>query len=161
MILQYYIYPISQLGSSLLARIKVRYVCDFRSCLTPEQYLAIERSAESRAALMRARGRSPPDIAYISPSKYSLLNDRQGPFFYPDVSVYRGDPQLADDFKDTLLNPTLVIEVLSPSSEAYDRGKKFAAYRRIDFASRICPGFANRTRHRELPRGTGRNVDRH
>jgi hypothetical protein len=58
---------------------------------------------------------------------------KQGPFFYPDVSVYCGEAQLADDFKDTLLSPTLVIEVLSPSSEPYDRGKKFAAYRRIDF----------------------------
>jgi Uma2 family endonuclease len=46
--------------------------------------------------------------------------------------VYCGDPQLADDYKDTLLNPVIVIEVLSKSTEAYDRGHKFAEYRRLE-----------------------------
>ncbi|MEM6285339.1 MAG: Uma2 family endonuclease, partial [Chloroflexota bacterium] len=41
-------------------------------------------------------------------------------------------PQFADDQFDTLLNPTLIIEVLSPSTERYDRGQKFAYYREID-----------------------------
>jgi hypothetical protein len=41
---------------------------------------------------------------------------KQGPFFYPDVSVHCGDAELADDWKDTLLNPILIIEVLSPPS---------------------------------------------
>jgi len=50
---------------------------------------------------------------------------------YPDVLVVCGDPQLADEELDTLLNPTLVIEVLSPSTESYDRGRKFASYRTI------------------------------
>jgi Uma2 family endonuclease len=48
------------------------------------------------------------------------------------VSVYCGEPVLGDEYQDTILNPTLIIEVLSPSTEAYDRGKKFAAYRSIE-----------------------------
>ena len=50
---------------------------------------------------------------------------------YPDVMAVCGDPQLTDEDIDTLLNPTLIIEVLSPSTESYDRGKKFASYRTI------------------------------
>jgi Uma2 family endonuclease len=57
---------------------------------------------------------------------------KSGPFFYPDATVYCGEPQLADNFKDTLLNPNLVIDVLSQSSAAYDRSEKFAGYRKID-----------------------------
>ena len=43
-----------------------------------------------------------------------------------------GDPHLEDEHLDTLLNPTLIIEVLSPTSEAYDRGKKFEHYRSVE-----------------------------
>jgi Uma2 family endonuclease len=123
--------------------------------LTPEQYLEMERKAEFKseyfdgemfamsggllphalvsAALVIAigvalRGRN----CRVAGSDLRIGVSKSGPFFYPDATVYCGEPQLADDFKDTLLNPTLVIEVLSPSSEAYDRGKKFAAYRKID-----------------------------
>ena len=49
---------------------------------------------------------------------------------YPDISVYCGDPQLGDN-ETTLLNPTVIIEVLSPSTRDYDRGGKFAHYRSI------------------------------
>lgn len=49
---------------------------------------------------------------------------------YPDVAV-SCDPQFADEEVDTLLSPTLIIEVLSPSRESYDRGAKFGAYRAI------------------------------
>ena len=52
-------------------------------------------------------------------------------YYYPDVAVVCGAPQFEDAQVDTLLNPTLLIEVLSPSTEAYDRGKKFAHYRKI------------------------------
>lgn len=55
-----------------------------------------------------------------------------GLFTYPDVVVVCGEPRLADEHLDTLLNPTLLIEVLSPSTEAYDRGKKFEHYRTIE-----------------------------
>ena len=52
-------------------------------------------------------------------------------YAYPDVVVVCGEPQFEDDCFDTLLNPTLIVEVLSPSSEKHDRTKKFADYRRI------------------------------
>jgi Uma2 family endonuclease len=52
-------------------------------------------------------------------------------YTYPDISVACGEPQFADDEFDTLLNPTVIIEVLSPTTESYDRGKKFQHYRRL------------------------------
>ena len=51
---------------------------------------------------------------------------------YPDVSVVCGTPDYLDDSGDVLLNPCLVVEVLSPSTESYDRGEKFERYKRID-----------------------------
>lgn len=51
---------------------------------------------------------------------------------YPDVILVCGEPQFLDDRRDTLLNPTLIVEVLSPSTEAYDRGRKFEHYRSIE-----------------------------
>ena len=50
---------------------------------------------------------------------------------YPDVSVVCGQQRFLDDQEDTLLNPIVIVEVLSDSTEAYDRGKKFAHYRQI------------------------------
>jgi len=52
-------------------------------------------------------------------------------YYYPDVSVVCGKPEFEDTYLDTLLNPTLLIEILSPSTEAYDRGGKFNHYRKI------------------------------
>jgi len=52
-------------------------------------------------------------------------------YTYPDVTVVCDDPQFEDDGVDTLLNPTLIVEVLSPSTERYDRGKKFQQYRML------------------------------
>ncbi len=54
-----------------------------------------------------------------------------GSYFYPDVVVVCGEPQFEDNVFDTLLNPTLVIEVLSPSTEVYDRGEKFRHYQEL------------------------------
>ena len=50
---------------------------------------------------------------------------------YPDIAVVCGQPEFADSHVDTLLNSTLLIEILSPSTEASDRGDKFAEYRGI------------------------------
>jgi len=55
----------------------------------------------------------------------------QGLYTYPDMVVTYDDPKFEDDHVDTLLNPTLIIEVLSPSTERYDRGDKFRHYRQI------------------------------
>ncbi|NJO17289.1 MAG: Uma2 family endonuclease [Thioploca sp.] len=49
---------------------------------------------------------------------------------YPDVSVYCGQPELTDNNK-TLLNPVVIIEVLSPTTRNYDQGEKFRLYRSI------------------------------
>jgi Uma2 family endonuclease len=54
-----------------------------------------------------------------------------GLYTYPDVTVVCGQPQLADEHGDTLLNPTFIAEVLSPTTEGYDRGRKFEHYRTI------------------------------
>jgi Uma2 family endonuclease len=55
-----------------------------------------------------------------------------GLYTYPDLAVVCGEPIFEDDFVDTLLNPTLLIEVLSPSTERYDRIAKSSYYRTID-----------------------------
>ncbi|MBZ5725206.1 MAG: Uma2 family endonuclease [Acidobacteriia bacterium] len=54
-----------------------------------------------------------------------------GLYTYPDVIVVCGPPQFADDQKDTLLNPTVIVEVLSVSTKDYDRGRKFDHYRTL------------------------------
>jgi Uma2 family endonuclease len=54
-----------------------------------------------------------------------------GLYTYPDVTVVCGRPELEDSELDTLLNPQLIVEVLSTSTEAYDRGEKFEQYRSI------------------------------
>ncbi|HEX8671051.1 MAG TPA: Uma2 family endonuclease, partial [Longimicrobium sp.] len=53
-------------------------------------------------------------------------------YTYPDVVVFCGEPMLEDDHFDTLLNPTVIIEVLSPSTERYDRGDKWAHFRQME-----------------------------
>ena len=52
-------------------------------------------------------------------------------YFYPDVAVVCDEPRFEDDMFDTLLNPTVVVEVLSRSTAAYDKGEKFEAYKQI------------------------------
>lgn len=54
-----------------------------------------------------------------------------GPFYYPDVSVSPVPPSIAHDRGESLLNPVVIIEVLSPSTEAIDRGEKLANYAQI------------------------------
>ncbi len=50
---------------------------------------------------------------------------------YPDLVAFCGDPEFQDGRRDLLLNPGLIVEVLSDSTEAYDRGDKFAMYRQL------------------------------
>ena len=50
---------------------------------------------------------------------------------YPDVMVICGERQFYDDRRDVVTNPTLIVEILSDSSEAYDRGDKFRHYRNL------------------------------
>jgi Uma2 family endonuclease len=53
-------------------------------------------------------------------------------YTYPDVVVVCGEPRFMDGALDTLTNPALIVEVLSPTTEAYDRGEKFQHYRSIE-----------------------------
>ncbi|HVQ37830.1 MAG TPA: Uma2 family endonuclease [Pyrinomonadaceae bacterium] len=123
--------------------------------LTPEDYLALERKAEFKSEYMdgavyafaggsprhnlivanviitlglQLRGR--PCRVYPSDLKVSVPNFKR--FFYPDVSVVCGDDEVADDERDVLLNPKLIVEVSSESTAAFDRGKKFLSYQQIE-----------------------------
>jgi len=123
--------------------------------LTPEQYLQAERAAETRCAYYQGRVYAMPAGSYqhfqiignltgelhaalkkracsVGPSDLRLRVSPDGLYTYPDVLVICGDPHFDDDQRDTLLNPTFIVEVLSPFTEAYDRGFKSAQYRTIE-----------------------------
>jgi Uma2 family endonuclease len=51
-----------------------------------------------------------------------------GPFSYSDLVVICGEPEYPDAHRDVVLNPAVIVEVLSPSTEAFDRGEKFVRY---------------------------------
>jgi len=70
-----------------------------------------------------------PCEAYVNDMRVKAAKARS--YHYPDIAVVCGTPEFEDAQVDTLLNPTLLIEVLSPSTEAYDRGSKFSHYRKI------------------------------
>jgi len=65
----------------------------------------------------------PSDLRVHIPSSES--------FTYPDVTIIGGKPEMVDDKQDTVKNPTVIIEVMSPSTEQYDRGTKFFYYMQI------------------------------
>lgn len=68
----------------------------------------------------------------VYPSDMRVKISRPGLYTYPDVVAVCGEALFEDEDRDTLLNPTVIVEVLSPSTENYDRGKKFQNYRTID-----------------------------
>ena len=127
--------------------------------LTPEEYITLERKAIPDAETVRSEYINGKIIA-MSGASYAhnlitanisgeLRNRLKGSkcavfaidmrvsipsatsYFYPDVGVVCGEPRFEDDVFDTLLNPIVIVEVLSPSTEAYDRGDKFAHYRQL------------------------------
>lgn len=67
----------------------------------------------------------------VFPSDLRVYNQDNGLYTYPDVTIVCGKEEYLDDKFDTLLNPTVIFEVLSPSTEDYDRGTKFKLYRTI------------------------------
>ena len=123
--------------------------------VTPEEYLAAERLSETRSEYLDG-GVYPMTGASANHSRIVLdtgaeltnqLRERGGEvfvsemkvrlpgsnkFFYPDVTAVCGELQYHDDRKDIITNPDLVIEVLSPSTEAFDRGAKFQAYQTVE-----------------------------
>ncbi len=52
-------------------------------------------------------------------------------YVYPDIVIYCGEPEFEDMEFDTLINPVVIMEILSESTESYDRGKKFKIYQQI------------------------------
>lgn len=67
----------------------------------------------------------------VYPSDMRSKIPATGLYTYADAVVVCGEPEFEDDVHDTLLNPKVLVEVLSESSESYDRGKKFEQYRSI------------------------------
>ena len=123
--------------------------------LSPEEYLATERQAEYKSeyvdgviyalagsskrhnlitgnviAELNTRLRKSPCEVYPSDMKVRVPDSRK--FFYPDVSVVCSESRFADDERDVLLNPILIVEILSESTAAFDRGKKFQSYQQIE-----------------------------
>lgn len=68
---------------------------------------------------------------YITPEQYLEIDRAAEPYFFPDIVVFWGKPQLADARHDTITDATVVIEVLSPSTSLYDRTFKFDHYRNL------------------------------
>ena len=122
--------------------------------LTPEEYLALERKASHRSEYYRGEafvmsGASPAHVLIVSNLVAALHGQlRQSPcsvystdlrikvaatglYTYPDVVVICGELQFDDDLRDTVLNPTLIVEVLSDSTRDHDRGAKFESYRKL------------------------------
>jgi Uma2 family endonuclease len=123
--------------------------------LTPEEYLARERKAEFKSEYfagemfaMAGASRQHNLIAAniirtlgnqllerpcnVYPSDMRVKINKINKYTYPDVVVACGEEQFEDEHGDTLLNPVLIIEILSDSTEAYDRGKKFEHYQSLD-----------------------------
>jgi Uma2 family endonuclease len=121
---------------------------------TPEEYLVLERQAQCKSEYnageifamagasrwhnlivanvigeLRSQLKGRPCTTY--PSDMRVKVSPTGLYTYPDVTVVCGEAQFEDNQQDTLLNPTLIVEVLSESTEAYDRGGKFAHYRKL------------------------------
>jgi Uma2 family endonuclease len=69
------------------------------------------------------------DTKVLSGPAIKSYKGTKGLFSYPDLVVVCGEPQFLDEHQDVLLNPTVIIEVLSPSTESFDRGEKFRRYR--------------------------------
>ncbi len=86
--------------------------------------LAVNRSAELRSRL-RSLG------CRVFSSDVRVRTASTGSYVYPDVSVVSGEPIPYAGSDDILTNPTLVVEVLSPSTSSYDRGGKFELYLEI------------------------------
>jgi len=125
-----------------------------RKKITEAQYLKMERAAETKHEFLdgevyamtgasqrhnlvtgstfaslynQLRGRP----CQVYPSDMRVKVAETGLYTYPDISVACGRAELADENRDTLLNPVLIIEILSKSTAGYDRREKFSQYRRI------------------------------
>ncbi len=122
--------------------------------LTPQEYLARDRAAESRSEYYRgemfamsgaswehtlikdntareAGNQLKDGPCHVLTSDLRVKVDATGLYTYPDVIIVCEEPQFEDKMFDTLLNPRALVEVLSESTEKYDRGGKFRHYQRV------------------------------
>jgi Uma2 family endonuclease len=139
-----------------------------RKLLTEAEYLEIERAAEFKSeyfqgemfAMSGAREshvqvscnllveltlglRGRPCAVYSSDMRVQVKSI--GLYTYPDISIACGERRFRDDRRDTLLNPVVLIEVLSPSTEGYDRGAKFELYKNLESLREYVLGAQDRT----------------
>jgi Uma2 family endonuclease len=122
--------------------------------ISPQEYLAQERRADFKSEYLRGEVFAMAGATY----EHTLIKDNlareagnqlkgtlcraltsdmrvkvnaTGLYTYPDIAIVCDKPQFEDEVFDTLLNPRAVVEVLSDSTEKYDRGAKFGHYRQI------------------------------
>ena len=123
--------------------------------MTPEEFLAFERASDEKheyrdgliVAMSGAKRAHNLISVNIGSSLHASLKNKDCETYmsemrvfvpkvrlytYPDIVVVCGEPKFIDDEFDTLTNPLLLIEILSDSTEGYDRGLKFQNYRSID-----------------------------
>lgn len=126
-----------------------------RRLLSPQEYLAQERQAEYKSEYLRGEVFAMAGATYdhtlikdnmarkagnqleggpcrVLTSDMRVKVNATGLYTYPDIVIVCDEPQFEDANIDTLLNPRTLVEVLSESTEKYDRGAKFAHYRKID-----------------------------
>lgn len=126
-----------------------------QTLLTPEEYITAERKATLKSEYLSGEivamsGASNEHNLITMNTANGLYNqlvdqgcrvyvsdmrvgiDSGDSYLYPDVSVVCDRPRFEDDVLDTLLNPIIVIEVLSQSTEAYDRGEKAERYKKLE-----------------------------
>jgi Uma2 family endonuclease len=125
-----------------------------KKLLTEAEYLAIERTADFKSEFYKGEmfamagashqhneikdnlvgelcNRLKPHGCRTYSSDQKLKVERTGLYTYPDVIIVCGRPQFDPEASDVLLNPQVILEVLSESTESYDRGKKFPHYQRL------------------------------
>ncbi len=90
-----------------------------------------EHSTVTANILGEARNALPNRRCRVLDSNMRVNVPITGRYVYPDALIFCGRPEFTDETRDTLVNPRLIVEVLSDSTEAYDRGDKFAGYRSI------------------------------
>ena len=121
---------------------------------TVEEYLALDRSADYKSEFVAGEifamgGASPKHVLIAGNTAREFGNrlrdtncqvysadlriqaEANNAYHYPDVAVVCGRPEYTDGERDTVSNPLIIAEVLSPATRNYDRGDKFASYRRL------------------------------